>query len=78
MAPASTFWFRKCKSEVVNYAKSATTPSQQLEHLGFLLDSANMTVSLTQNKREKLKNKCRRIVNAERNTIREVAELIGI
>ena len=62
----------------INYAKSATTPSQQLEHLGFLLDSANMTVSLTQNKREKLKNKCRHILNTERNTIRDVAELIGI
>ena len=48
----------------INYAKSATTPSQQLEHLGFLLDSANMAVSLTQNKREKLKNKCRHILNA--------------
>ena len=62
----------------INYTKSATTPSQQLEHLGFVLDSANMTVSLTQNKREKLKNKCRHILKAERNTIRDVAELIGI
>ena len=62
----------------INYAKSATTPSQQLEHLGFLLDSANMTVSLTQKKCEKLKNKCRHILNAERNTIREDAQLSGI
>ena len=62
----------------INYAKSASTPSQQLEHLGFLLDSANMTVSLTQNKREKLKNKCIHILNDERNTIRDVAKLIGI
>ena len=35
-------------------------------------------MSLTQNKREKLKNKCRHILKAERNTIRDVAELIGI
>ena len=62
----------------INYAKSATTPSQQLEHLGFLLDPSNMTVSLTQNVRGKLKNKLRHMLNAERNTIREVAELIGI
>ena len=62
----------------INSAKSVTIPTQELEHLGFLLNSKSMTVSLTARKKEHLLSKCKHLLKARKLTIREVAELIGL
>ena len=62
----------------INVSKSVTCPSQELEHLGFVLNSVDMTVSLPTRKVDNLIRKCKHALNAVRFTIRELAELIGI
>ena len=61
----------------VHYEKSVTVPCQKLEHLGFLLNSQNMTVSLTDQKYDKLTHKIDNILKGDKHTIREVASVIG-
>ena len=43
----------------VNFKKSNLIPSKQMEHLGFILNSTDMTVSLTSKKKISLLAKCR-------------------
>ena len=62
----------------INETKSALAPSQRLEHLGFILNSTDMTVSLTKDKQDKLINKCYVVLEHQAPTIRLVAELIGL
>ena len=62
----------------INFAKSMLIPSQKMEHLGFVLDSQTMTVSVTKDKQDKLIDKCHVVLEHRSPTIRLVAELIGI
>ena len=62
----------------INYAKSVMVPTQRLEHLGFIIDSSRMTVTLTASKVDKLICKCKAILLPKKVKIRKVAELIGI
>ena len=62
----------------INYAKSEFTPVQVIEHLGFVLNSVNMTVTLPENKKAKLISKCLQVLHDNTCTIRSVAELIGL
>ena len=61
-----------------NFEKSNLIPSKQMEHLGFILKSTDMTVSLTSKKKISLLAKCREVINCKAPWIRAVAELIGI
>ena len=56
----------------INVSKSVTCPSQELEHLGFVLNSVDMTVSLPTRKVDNLIRKCKHALNAVRFTIREL------
>ena len=47
---------------IINYEKSAMVPTTKLEHLGFIIDSAKMTVSLTREKIEKLTVLCTKCI----------------
>ena len=58
--------------------KSVTTPTQVLHHLGFVLNSLDMTVSISVEKHQKLKCAAQRILDSISPTIREVAQLIGM
>ena len=58
--------------------KSVTEPTQILEHLGFVLNSLTMTVSLSDEKFDKLYQLSQRILESEKVSIRLVASLIGI
>ena len=62
----------------INFAKSMLTPRQKMEHLGFVLDSQTMTVSVRKDKQDKLIDKCHVVLEHRSPTIRLVAELIGI
>ena len=58
--------------------KSVTIPTQVLHHLGFVLNSLDMTVSISVDKHQKLKCVAQRILDSTSPTIREVAQLIGM
>ena len=62
----------------INVAKSVTVPTQELEHLGFVLNSVTMTVYLTKQKIDNLIGKCKHMLMISSPTIRSVAELIGV
>ena len=42
----------------LNYAESVLVPTQRIEHLGFIIDSRQMTVTLTAKKVDNLVLKC--------------------
>lgn len=63
---------------IIHPVKSVFIPTQTITFLGFILDSRNMTVSLTQQKQLKLKNACLHIIKVKRPTIRLIAQLLGL
>ena len=57
--------------------KSMLTPNTQLEHLGFVLNSKTMTVSLSERKREQIKEIILSSLNSKSLTVRDIAKLVG-
>ena len=57
--------------------KSVTTPTQIIQHLGFILISIDMTVSLTNGKINKLREIAQLVLSHSSMTIRLVAKLVG-
>ena len=58
--------------------KSVTIPTQVWHHLGFILNSLDMAVSISEEKHGKLKLYAQKITDSQSPTIREVAQLIGM
>lgn len=63
---------------LINHEKSVLQPCQKLAFLGFLLDSVNMKVFLTAEKREKIILVCQQLLKKSVISIREVAHVIGL
>ena len=63
---------------VIHPEKSVLIPSQTLEFLGFILNSASMTVSLTEVKKIKIRKDCQLLRENTQPTVREVASVIGL
>ena len=61
----------------INEKKSVEEPSQQLVMLGFLLDSASMSVQLTPEKANKLRIMCLDIKDKRTVSVRYLAQVIG-
>lgn len=57
--------------------KSVFNPTQQLVILGFVLNSVNMTITLTQEKALVLQTVCTSLLTAASPTIRGVARVLG-
>ena len=62
----------------VSTEKSVLTPTKCIEHLGFVLNSHSMMVSLTQDKIDKLKHRITLVCDSNSIDIRSVAEIVGI
>ena len=62
----------------INYEKSVLVPSHSVKHLGFILNSHNMTVTLNQEKVEKVKFWISEVCSKNVIDIRTVAKLVGI
>ena len=63
---------------VINYEKSELQPTQTLKFLGFILDSKKMTIRVTEQKSEKLRQKVSEVISAKFLSIRQVSELLGL
>ena len=57
--------------------KSILEPTQQIEFLGFIIDSSQMTIKLSEKKTNVLKNKIKSFLAHQKRTIRELASVIG-
>lgn len=62
---------------IIHPDKSAFNPAQELVLLGFVINSVNMTIKLTDDKKLALKQLCLSLLSKPFPTIREVAQIIG-
>lgn len=63
---------------VVNTKKSSMVPSTTITHLGFVIDTVSMKVSLPQEKVDRIIEICKELVANERTTVRQLARAIGL
>jgi hypothetical protein len=62
---------------MINFKKSVLQPTQQLEYLGFIIDSRDMTVRTTPAKVTKLSRGVFCLIKKNVTTIRHVAQVLG-
>ena len=62
---------------LINYEKSVLVPQQRITFLGFQFDSSHMTLTLGDDKQNKMLDMCPQFMLNRTFTIREVAQLIG-
>ena len=62
----------------VNYQKSILVPSQQMEFLGSLVNSINLTLSLPRDKIRKIQSKCQDLLETPVTTVRELSKFLGL
>ena len=63
---------------VINLKKSQIVPTQRIRILGFVINSVKMIVTLTQEKKHKLKTLILNLYRINKPTIRYLAKVIGI
>eukprot|EP00794_Sanderia_malayensis_P010499 gene10499-11598_t len=61
----------------IHLEKSQLLPVQELEFLGFLINSKNMTIKLTDNKIHGIREKILKFLNMKKPTIKDLASVIG-
>ena len=62
---------------IIHPEKSIFEPTTTLEFLGFIIDSMDITVSLTIDKKVSIKTLCTQTLTSEHNTVRDIACLLG-
>ena len=62
---------------IVNMEKSIGSPSQQIEFLGFKVDSRKMTIALPTQKLVSLRCQARHMRAARQTTVREISQMLG-
>ena len=62
----------------VNYKKSVLVPTQRIIFFGFILDSVQFKIFLTEEKVQKIKTKAQSLLNTGLVVVREVASFIGL
>ena len=63
---------------VVNYPKSVLIPSQEIEFLGFIVNSLNLSLSLPTDKIKKVRQNCQRLLDNPVVTVWELAKFLGL
>lgn len=62
---------------VINQEKSVTTPTQSIQFLGIQVDSKAMTLSLTTDRMNAIKQTCNSLLASKTSTVRDLAKIIG-
>lgn len=62
---------------IIHPDKSVFIPTRLIEFLGHLINTISMTISLTLEKKERLKEMCEHLLNSTTVTIREIARFLG-
>ena len=62
---------------VVNNEKSIAGPTQEIEFLGFVINSRSMTLAVTKEKLKSLTSQCKNLLQSQRTTVRHLAQVIG-
>ena len=61
----------------IHAEKSVLVPKQEIIFLGFVINSVKMTLTLTEEKKQKIKEMCEFTLNSKKLTIRHIASLLG-
>ena len=61
---------------VINVDKSCVIPAQQINFWGFVLDSVSITITLTDDKKAKVKSVCKQLLLKSHSAITELAQLV--
>ena len=62
---------------VVNNEKSIAGPTQEIEFLGFVINSRSMPLAVTKEKLKSLTSQCKNLLQSQRTTVRHLAQVIG-
>lgn len=62
----------------VNYGKSVLKPTRKIAFLGNIIDSVNMTVTLTDERKDNISNECKKLHSKSEASIRNVSSVIGL
>ena len=62
---------------VINFKKYVLEPTQEIEFLGMIVNSKTMTLSLSQEKVQKIKTQCLKLYRAQEITLLELTSLLG-
>ncbi|XP_047993797.1 uncharacterized protein LOC125232207 isoform X1 [Leguminivora glycinivorella] len=68
----------QCLGFVINFSKSSLEPKHSCKFLGFIFDTRNMSMSLPNDKRNKIAQLVNKFMKLPRCSIREFAQLIGV
>ncbi|CAB4013557.1 Hypothetical predicted protein [Paramuricea clavata] len=63
---------------IVNYQKSQLLPCQEMEFLGFLIDSNAMILQLPGEKLRKIRRKCQKLLDQTTISVRELSKFLGL
>ena len=61
---------------IIHPDKSVLEPAQQIQYLGVVIDSRDMSVRLTAERKCNLKDSCKKLLKARKLTIRDLAKVI--
>ena len=73
----SLWWLLENLRFLINWKKSAIIPVQEIQFLGYLIDSEKMMIMLPSDKIIRIAEKCQRMVTKKVTTVRKLAEVIG-
>ena len=62
---------------VINFKKCVLEPTQEIEFLGMIVNSKTMTLSLPQEKVQKIKSQCLEVYRGQEITLLELTRLLG-
>lgn len=74
----STLELLKCLGFIINFEKSVLTPQRTCKFLGFMLNSADLSLSLPSDKRSNIDKLVKKFSLLPTCTIREFSQLIGV
>ena len=63
---------------IVNYQKSQLKPCQELEFLGFLINSNTLSLQLPGEKLRKIRKKCQQLLDQTTISVRELSKFLGL
>ena len=70
-------WLLTHLGMLINWEKSILEPCQNLDYLGFVVDSLRLTLSLPPEKVAKIKKACQNLLKKDTVVVRDLAKLIG-
>ncbi len=73
----SIIWILQHLGFVINWNKSVPVPQQQLEYLGFTINSVALTLALPEDKVQNIRGKCQQLLPEKEVSARDLSKLIG-